>query len=150
MSNIFKVTDLVAKESLRSAHEKLAFIGTIDRQYDESFKMSGSGEITINDKKDEVEPVTTFEPVAASAALKAAACGCGEGDTMTKDERIKALLKKLKMKDDPALFAALTEDQLKAFEAANANKQQVHDMMATGCIGLTLRFVHPPDKAQIE
>jgi hypothetical protein len=41
MSNIFKVTDLVAAESLRIAHEKLQFIGTIDRQYDESFKMSG-------------------------------------------------------------------------------------------------------------
>lgn len=39
MSNIFKVTDLVAAESLRIAHEKLQFIGTIDRQYDESFKM---------------------------------------------------------------------------------------------------------------
>jgi hypothetical protein len=41
VSNIFKVTDLVAKESLRIAHEKLQFIGTIDRQFDESF--SGSG-----------------------------------------------------------------------------------------------------------
>jgi len=37
MSNVFKVTDMVAKEALRIAHEKLQFIGTIDRQYDESF-----------------------------------------------------------------------------------------------------------------
>lgn len=37
MSNSFKVTDLVAKEVLRIAHEKLAFIGTVDRQYDASF-----------------------------------------------------------------------------------------------------------------
>src|SRR3972149_4092160 len=37
MANIFKVTDLVAKESLRIAHEKLQMIGTVDRQYDESF-----------------------------------------------------------------------------------------------------------------
>lgn len=43
MSNIFKVTDLVAKESLRIAHEKLQFIGTVDRQYDESFAMKGRG-----------------------------------------------------------------------------------------------------------
>lgn len=43
MSNIFKVTDLVAKESLRIAHEKLQFIGTVDRQFDESFRASGSG-----------------------------------------------------------------------------------------------------------
>lgn len=39
MSNVFKVTDMVAKESLRIAHEKSAFLGTIDRQYDSSFKM---------------------------------------------------------------------------------------------------------------
>lgn len=38
MSNLFKVTDLVAKEALRIAHEKLAFIGTVDKQYDTSFK----------------------------------------------------------------------------------------------------------------
>ncbi len=42
MSNLFAVTDLVAKESLRIAHEKLQFIGTVDRQYDSSFKSSGS------------------------------------------------------------------------------------------------------------
>jgi hypothetical protein len=42
MSNSFAVTDLVAKEVLRIAHEKLQFIGTVDRQYDESFKMNGS------------------------------------------------------------------------------------------------------------
>jgi hypothetical protein len=42
MSNVFKVTDLVAKESLRVAHEKLQMIGTVDRQYDASFKPTGS------------------------------------------------------------------------------------------------------------
>lgn len=41
MANIFKVTDLVAKESLRIAHEKLQMIGTVDRQYDEDFKING-------------------------------------------------------------------------------------------------------------
>jgi hypothetical protein len=41
MSNIFKVTDLVAKESLRVAHESLQMIGTVDRQYDSSFDSSG-------------------------------------------------------------------------------------------------------------
>ncbi len=43
MANVFKVTDLVAKESLRIAHEKLQFIGTVDRQYDEDFKFNGRG-----------------------------------------------------------------------------------------------------------
>ncbi len=37
MSNVLKVVDLVLKESQRIAHEKLAFIGTVDRQYDKSF-----------------------------------------------------------------------------------------------------------------
>ena len=41
MSNAFVVTDLVAKESLRIAHEKLQFIGTVDRQFDDSFRMAG-------------------------------------------------------------------------------------------------------------
>ena len=41
MANAFVVTDLVAKESLRIAHEKLAFISTVDRQYDEDFKPNG-------------------------------------------------------------------------------------------------------------
>lgn len=37
MPNSFKVTDLVAKEVLRVAHETATFIKTIDRQYDETF-----------------------------------------------------------------------------------------------------------------
>ena len=43
MANALVVTDLVAKEVQRVAHEKLQFIGTVDRQYDESFKMKGRG-----------------------------------------------------------------------------------------------------------
>lgn len=41
MSNFFAVTDRVAKESLRIAHEKLSFIGTVDRQHDTTFKYQG-------------------------------------------------------------------------------------------------------------
>jgi hypothetical protein len=37
MANSFKVTDLVAKEVLRVAHETATFIKTSDRQYDETF-----------------------------------------------------------------------------------------------------------------
>lgn len=43
MANTFKVIDMVTKEALRIAHEKATFIGTVDRQYDESFKDSGKG-----------------------------------------------------------------------------------------------------------
>jgi len=42
MSNSFKVVDMITKEALRIAHEKLSFIGTIDRQYDDSFKQTGA------------------------------------------------------------------------------------------------------------
>lgn len=38
MANTLSVVDLVAKEAQRIAHEKLSFIGTVDRQFDESFK----------------------------------------------------------------------------------------------------------------
>lgn len=38
MSNSFKVIDMVTKEALRIAHEKLSFIGTVDRQYDSTFQ----------------------------------------------------------------------------------------------------------------
>ena len=41
MANTFAVVDMVTKEALRIAHEKLSFIGTIDRQYDDSFKQTG-------------------------------------------------------------------------------------------------------------
>lgn len=41
MANLFAVTDLVAKESLRVAHESLQMIGTVDRQYDSSFDANG-------------------------------------------------------------------------------------------------------------
>lgn len=41
MANSFAVTDLVARESLRIAHETAQFIGTTDRQYDSSFKQTG-------------------------------------------------------------------------------------------------------------
>lgn len=51
MANAFVVTDLVAKESLRIAHEKCQFINTTDRQYDESFKYGGKHGSTLRVKK---------------------------------------------------------------------------------------------------
>jgi hypothetical protein len=43
MSNAFKVIDYVTKETTRLLHEKCAFIGMMDKQYDPSFKDSGGG-----------------------------------------------------------------------------------------------------------
>jgi hypothetical protein len=42
VSNSLLTIDMVTRESLRVAHESLQFIGTTDRQYDESFAKSGA------------------------------------------------------------------------------------------------------------
>lgn len=42
MANTFKFIDMVAREALAIAHEKSQFIGTTDRQYDDSFGKSGA------------------------------------------------------------------------------------------------------------
>jgi len=41
MANTLSVIDMVTREALRIAHEKLNFIGTIDRSYDPSYAQSG-------------------------------------------------------------------------------------------------------------
>jgi hypothetical protein len=41
MSNTLKVLDMIANEALSVAHEKATFVGSINRQYDDSFKGSG-------------------------------------------------------------------------------------------------------------
>lgn len=42
MANTLTFIDMVAREALAVAHEKCSFIGTVDRQYDESFGKSGA------------------------------------------------------------------------------------------------------------
>ena len=42
MANTLTTIDMVAREALRIAHEKLTFIATIDRSYDKSFTQSGA------------------------------------------------------------------------------------------------------------
>jgi hypothetical protein len=42
MANSNLTIDMVTREALRIAHEKISFIGTIDRQYDESFAKGGA------------------------------------------------------------------------------------------------------------
>lgn len=41
MANTLTVLDMVARESLRIAHEKASFLGTVNMQYDDSFKEKG-------------------------------------------------------------------------------------------------------------
>ena len=46
MSNSLLTTDLITKECLRLAHEKATFLGTVNRQFDESFgNTGGAGKI---------------------------------------------------------------------------------------------------------
>ena len=42
MANTLSVIDMVTREAQRIAHEKLTFIGTVDRQYDDSFARTGA------------------------------------------------------------------------------------------------------------
>lgn len=42
MSNSLLTIDMITRESLRIAHEKATFIGTTDRQYDDSFAKTGA------------------------------------------------------------------------------------------------------------
>ena len=42
MANTLSTIDMVLKEAQRIAHEKLTFLGTIDRSYDSSYAISGA------------------------------------------------------------------------------------------------------------
>ena len=42
MANTLSTIDMVLKEAQRIAHEKLTFLGTIDRSYDASYAISGA------------------------------------------------------------------------------------------------------------
>jgi hypothetical protein len=42
MSNTLTTIDMVARESLRIAHEQLTFLGTVNRSYDDSFSKTGA------------------------------------------------------------------------------------------------------------
>jgi hypothetical protein len=42
MSSTYSVIDMVTRESLRLAHEKLSFIGTVNRNYDDSYAKTGA------------------------------------------------------------------------------------------------------------
>lgn len=42
MANTLSVIDMVARESLRLAHEKATFLSTVDRSYDDSFAKTGA------------------------------------------------------------------------------------------------------------
>ena len=42
MANTLSTIDMVTREALRIAHEKLSFLGTIDRSYDASYAKTGA------------------------------------------------------------------------------------------------------------
>lgn len=104
--------------------------------YRRSYSVAEDRTITLGDDREEVKPVTVYEPVKAAAAetadSRAAACGCGgdhpsatsAGGTMkTKEERIKALLehKKLGLTDaSRQALEAMPDETLTALEQAAA------------------------------
>lgn len=47
MANIYQIVDKVTKEALEIAHEKAAFIGTVNQQYDESFDGTSGNTLRI-------------------------------------------------------------------------------------------------------
>ena len=42
MANTLLTPDMITREALRILHQKLAFVGTINRQYDSSFAQEGA------------------------------------------------------------------------------------------------------------
>ena len=42
MANTNLTIDMITREALRVAHEKLSYLSTIDRQYDDSFSKTGA------------------------------------------------------------------------------------------------------------
>jgi Uncharacterized protein conserved in bacteria (DUF2213) len=89
--------------------------------YRRSYKVAKDSSVTLSEKKEEVQPVTTYEPVTASAAP----CSChdGGGQMKTKAERIQALIAGGKFKDaDKTWLEQIPEDRLEALEQPAANQ----------------------------
>lgn len=89
--------------------------------FSQEYTIADSGEVTFG-AREEVAPVTRFEPVAASAGSGDTACPCdnAEGDTQM-DERIKALIANKNTPYTEADFEALKgfpEERLAALEEA--------------------------------
>jgi hypothetical protein len=103
-----------------------------------SFTVADDGSVTLNDDRQEVEPVTEWKPVAASddtpqteapSTPKAASCGCGGSNPeptggsndMDKNQRIAALIANPASHfapGDEAVLAAFSDERLSALEAA--------------------------------
>lgn len=112
--------------------------------YRRSFSMAGDGEVSLADDREEVEPVTRFEPVAAEAEptetkepSAAEDCGCekngrsiraaetstaaeaGKDGHMTKKELVERLIAAERSpftKDDTKALEAMSEERLQALE----------------------------------
>jgi hypothetical protein len=102
--------------------------------FSQAFTIADSGEVTFSDRE-EVAPVTRFEPVGATTA--SASCDCDaatgtsqeEGDTEM-DERIKALIANTGTpytEADAVWMAGIPEDRLAALEAAYAEAEGTGD-----------------------
>lgn len=117
--------------------------------YRRSYSVAADGAVTLADDKEQVRPITRYEPVTAQSATAsgtpepAAAeappnCGCDgnrtaeEGAKMNKQERVKALIAcpKTPFTDaDAAMLEGLSDERLDAYEA-HFNKVEVGETKA--------------------
>jgi len=83
------------------------------------------GSVKLKGEPAEVEPVTRFEPVAASSTVQptdASACGCAERKVMDKKALIASLIASPKngfTAASQAVLESMTDEQLKALQAAD-------------------------------
>jgi hypothetical protein len=102
--------------------------------FSQAFTIADSGEVTFGDRE-EVAPVTRFEPVGATTASSGTCCDDAtgtsqdEGDTEM-EERIQALIANAGTpytEADAVWMAGIPEDRLAALEAAHAEAEGTED-----------------------
>jgi outer membrane biosynthesis protein TonB len=88
------------------------------------FKLNADGSVSLADDKEEVLPVTTFEPVRAASASEqpqlTANCGCKGAKEMTKEQRVQALIDNAKtpyQEVDRTWLMTVPDDRLTALES---------------------------------
>jgi hypothetical protein len=110
--------------------------------YQRGYTIGEDNTPTLANKKTEVAPTMSYEPVAASQAEPKTACGCGgngashsEGETMKIDQaRVKALIAKSKgafTEADITFLEARSEEQFKALEGAHQEQTVVTPPVVT-------------------
>jgi hypothetical protein len=109
-------------DSVFQTDEKVVYAVELNNSwqfFQRGFSVSGDGALTLSDEKEEVQPVTRFEPIKAASSEPTAACGCQNKEKiMNKAERINALVKSGRFSEsDKTWLETVPEDRLSALEA---------------------------------